>query len=118
MWRIALIAVLFVAACAPEFSPSSFVDKPRILGIVANPPEVPFTQENPGSVTLHVVVAMPGPDETGNLQQTALKDLEWAVCPMSLGAEATLPVLCLKYLFWTLILRLELPPLTAKSCLR
>jgi hypothetical protein len=89
MWRIALIAVLFVAACAPEFSPSSFVDKPRILGIVANPPEVPFTQENPGSVTLHVVVAMPGPDETGNLQQTALKDLEWAVCPMSLGAEAT-----------------------------
>jgi hypothetical protein len=90
MRRIAWIAptLLWWAACAPDFTPMSFVDKPRILGIVAEPPEVAFSEDAPGSVTLQAVVALPGPDRDGVQADAELTDLSWALCVLSLGAGA------------------------------
>jgi hypothetical protein len=87
---LALIAVLplVAMACTPDFTPQSFIDKPRVLGIVATPPEVQFSADEQGSVLLTAVIALPGPDKEGQTQDVVLKDLEWSACILNLGAQA------------------------------
>ncbi len=80
--------LLVWAACTPDFTPMSFVDKPRVLGIVAQPPEVAFSDEAQGTVTLEAVVATPGPDRDGVQAPFELTDLAWTICVLSLGASA------------------------------
>lgn len=83
-----LMLPMLLAACAPDFTPMSFVDKPRILGLVAEPPEVAFAQDTQGNVTLTAVIALPGPDRDGVQADAELTDLAWSLCVLSLGASA------------------------------
>jgi hypothetical protein len=83
-----LMLPMLLAACAPDFTPMSFVDKPRILGVVAEPPEVAFSEQTQGDVALSAVIALPGPDPDGVAVDAELTDLSWSLCVLSLGASA------------------------------
>lgn len=83
-----LMLPMLLAACAPDFTPMSFVDKPRILGVVAEPPEVAFSEDAQGDVLLSAEIALPGPDRDGVQPDAELTDLSWTLCVLSLGASA------------------------------
>ena len=72
MRRLILLLVLLVASCSPDFTPQSKVERPRILGIVSEPPEMGFD----GTSSLEAVLAF----------GDRAKGLEWWACPLSLGA--------------------------------
>lgn len=75
MSRIELTLMAAVACCLagcfdlPDFPPSSLVDKPRILAVIADPPEV--TPAN--GTTLSILVG-------GN--KTSISQVRWTVCGM------------------------------------
>jgi hypothetical protein len=67
--RALLLASLCALGCGPSFDPISFVDKLRVLGIKAEPPEL-----KPGeSAQLSVLLGSAGLD-------AGMVDLEWATC--------------------------------------
>lgn len=73
-WPLAL-TLLALVACQPGFDPTTLVNKPRVLGVVATPaPELPFGQ----AVTLEAVLAF----------EEQITDIQWLACPFSLGAMA------------------------------
>ncbi len=88
--RIAATLALLasVAACYPNFTPQSFIDKPRILGIRADPPEVQFSDEAQGTVTLTAFLALPELPKDEPPGPRRLESLEWSMCVLNLGATA------------------------------
>jgi hypothetical protein len=76
MRNLVALALLGVAvACSPSFKPASLVDKPRVLGILATPPE---TSSVGAGVRLQAVLAYP----------EQVSQLSWTACAMPLGAAA------------------------------
>jgi len=71
--RRALVATLILVGCGPEFEKPSLVTGPRVLGIVADPPEVAFSE----GTRLEAVIAFP----------EKVSSLSWTWCPLSLGAS-------------------------------
>lgn len=70
--RVLLLALL-VVGCSDPFRPQSKVDGPRVLGIVADPPEAEFE----GTTSLTAIIAYP----------EKVTHVTWSACPLSLGAE-------------------------------
>jgi hypothetical protein len=76
-----LLAVVVMASCTPQFAPASVVSSPRLIAVIANPPESVVG----GEVQLTPVVASPGGtlqpsaglDDDGNGQFSA----SWWRCP-------------------------------------
>jgi len=70
-----LVPLLAAVSCfdLPEFAESSFIDRPRILAVVSDPPEL--SPSSTASVTLSVLVA--GADEVA--------DVRWTACGMPGG---------------------------------
>jgi len=70
-----LVPLLAAVSCfdLPEFAESSFIDRPRILAVVADPPEL--SPSSTASVTLSLLVA--GADE--------VSDVRWTACGMPGG---------------------------------
>ena len=76
MNRVLLLLPLLAAVSCfelPEFAQSSFIDRPRILAVVAEPPEV--SPSSTASATLSILVA--GADE--------VTDVRWTACGMPGG---------------------------------
>jgi hypothetical protein len=68
-----LVTIAVAAGCSDPFKPQNEVDHPRVLGIVADPPEPAFD----GTTALEAVVAYP----------EEFASLAWSACPLSLGTE-------------------------------
>jgi hypothetical protein len=85
---LAIGSVTALTACNPDFDPQSLIDKPRILGVRADPPEVQFTEAEQGSVTLTAFLALPELPKEGSPGQRELKSLDWFVCFLNLGSQA------------------------------
>jgi hypothetical protein len=68
------LALLAAPGCGASFDPLSLVEKPRVLGIVASPPDLPLD----GTTRLDLVAAFP--DEVASVA--------WTACPLSLGSAA------------------------------
>lgn len=82
-------ALAILAGCDTGFTPQSFVDKPRILGIRADPPEVPFSDTEQGSVTLTAFLALPELPKEGPPGPREVKSLDWTMCVLNLGSAAS-----------------------------
>lgn len=93
MRRLLAAAVLLGAGtawatgCTPDFDPQSKIDKPRIIGIRADPPEVQFTEDEQGTVTLTALLALPEVPKEGPAGPRELAALDWTVCVLNLGAQ-------------------------------
>jgi hypothetical protein len=72
---VCVLPLLAAVSCfeLPEFAQSSFIDRPRILAVVAEPPEV--SPSSTASATLSILVA--GADE--------VTDVRWTACGMPGG---------------------------------
>lgn len=71
---LAVVLALSAAGCANDFPPPSFLDDPRVLALVAEPPELGFAES--ATVTAHTW-APEGLVASGT----------WRFCPFSLGAS-------------------------------
>ncbi|HNU68132.1 MAG TPA: hypothetical protein PLB35_07970 [Myxococcota bacterium] len=80
-------AVVVAAGCMPDYNPSNFIEKYRVIGVMAEPPAVEFTPEYQGTVRLELVEAFPLPP-TGDLVGPEIEGIEWSVCLISAGAAA------------------------------
>jgi hypothetical protein len=74
MRRTCIAFLWFLAACEADFDPESRVDAPRVIGIVAEPPEIGFDQ----AAAVAATVSFP--------EQVAR--MAWTACAMPLGAAA------------------------------
>lgn len=101
MWRLLLVAAALCAGCANDFDPASFVDKLRLLAVVANPPEVApgeavtltATAVNPGGSTPTVTwdaCLLPPPPATGESVNQACVTLMGGDQLVHLGDGATI----------------------------
>lgn len=70
-----LLPLLAAVSCfdLPEFAQPSFIDRPRILAVIAEPPE--FVPSRTSAVTLSVMIA----------SATEITDVHWVMCGMSGG---------------------------------
>lgn len=81
------LAIVVVAGCMPDYNPSNYIEKYRIIGVMADPPAVEFTPEYQGTVRLGLIEAFPLPP-TGNQVGPVIDGIEWSVCLISTGAAA------------------------------
>lgn len=80
---------LIAAGCMPDYNPSNYIEKYRVIGVVADPPAVVFTPEYQGAVTLTLVDAFPlkaDPDQ--GFVDPVINSIDWSVCLISTGAAA------------------------------
>lgn len=71
---LAVVLALGAAGCASDFPPPSFLDDPRVLALVAEPPELGFAER--ATVTAHTWVP-----------EGLVASGTWRFCPFSLGAS-------------------------------
>ena len=90
LWTASLlVAALTAVACGADFSPQSFIDKPRILGIRADPPDVQFSDAQQGTVVLTAFLALPTLPKDAPLGPREVKSLDWTLCVLNLGSAAS-----------------------------
>ena len=90
MQTVCLLALAATAiACGSAFSPQSFIDKPRIVGIRADPPDVQFSDAEQGTVTLTAFLALPVLPKDGPAGPREVKSLDWTMCVLNLGSAAS-----------------------------
>jgi len=83
-----VLAVL-AAGCTPDYNPSNYIEKYRVLGVVVDPPAVQFTPNYQGEVTLTLVDALPlrAVESEGEVDPV-INGIDWSVCLISAGAAA------------------------------
>jgi len=83
------VAALISVGCMPDYNPSNYIEKYRVIGVTAEPPAVVFTPEYQGSVTLTLVDSFPfSADPDKEYVEPEIDSIEWSVCPISAGAAA------------------------------
>ncbi len=86
---IAATAALAATGCMPDYNPSNYIEKYRVIGVKAEPPAVVFTPDYQGVVSLTLLDALPFRDATQtSLVDPVIESIEWKVCPISAGASA------------------------------
>ncbi len=83
------VATLMTVGCMPDYNPSNYIEKYRVIGVVAEPPAVVFTPEYQGSVRLSLIDAWPfPPDPDKGYIAPVVGTPSWKVCLISAGAAA------------------------------
>lgn len=86
LFAAAIAVAIMAAGCTPDYNPSSFIEKYRIIGVQAEPSTVAFTPDYQGRVNLKLLDAFPS-RPLGDEVAPVVNSIEWSVCLMSLGAN-------------------------------
>lgn len=82
------MSTVSAVGCSAQFTPRSLVDKPRIIGVVATPPQVDFDADYQGVTTLYAVIGLPTASTDPGVVPDTLTGLEWTACLFGGGATA------------------------------